>query len=481
MTYEIEAPAKVTFTGPQKSAFRSALTKCPQWESYRLSTGKSAADLTTKEMLALAEQWGIDAAAYGNVQGSGYTPKPRTVPPVVFDNLKNLLATKEANGQINAADAQHCHDILRTIYSKQDGWGTEKQRASIERDLYKPMEAPKAEPLPPFRKALDLPEAPTPAPASEAERDIAQAIAAAVAGVLAGHKGGTDEGRVIELIKEHGGRPAHVTFDLRAPALPDRKGEGLFHYRFPLLLAAVNAGVNVMLVGGAGSGKTTAAEQVAETLGLPFYFTGAIDSAYKLSGFIDAQGRIVSTSFRKAYEFGGVFLFDEMDASLAGAVLAFNAALANGQADFPDGMIKRHPDFRAIAATNTFGRGADRQYVGRLQLDAASLDRFACLAWDYDSAMEAALIGAPVPDGAPSPASVLPMTDPTAIQRESNRWIERVRNVRAKAEAQKVRHIVSPRATVMGAKLLAAGWQWNEVEESCMFKGLDSDSRDKIK
>jgi hypothetical protein len=32
----------------------------------------------------------------------------------------------------------------------------------------------------------------------------------------------------------------------------------------------------------------------------------------------------------------------------------------------------------------------------------------------------------------------------------------------------------------MGAKLLAAGWALPEVEESVLFKGLDSESRAKI-
>jgi len=71
-----------------------------------------------------------------------------------------------------------------------------------------------------------------------------------------------------------------------------------------------------------------------------------------------------------------LFLFDEIDASLPNAVLAFNAALANGYADFPDGMVKRHPRFACIAAANTFGMGADRIYVGRNQLDGADAGPF---------------------------------------------------------------------------------------------------------
>jgi hypothetical protein len=175
-----------------------------------------------------------------------------------------------------------------------------------------------------------------------------------------------------------------------------------------------------------------------------------------------------------------VFLFDEMDSSMPAALLAFNAALANGHADFPDGIIKRHPDFRAIAACNTFGGGANRQYVGRMQLDAASLDRFATLTWDYCPALEAALIGAPAPDDAPRPKNIKPLESQEAVQAHAINWHQRVLKARAKADAQKIRCVISPRATIMGAKLLAAGWALPEVEESVLFKGLDAESRAKI-
>ena len=290
---------------------------------------------------------------------------------------------------------------------------------------------------------------------------------------------GISEARVLELIQIHAPKPATVTIDLRTPNGPKVESGKLVHFKTPLLLSAVSAGVNVMLVGPAGSGKTTAAHMAADALGVPFYFTGAIDSAYKLTGFTDAQGRTVRTAFREAYENGGVFLFDELDGSLPSAVLAFNAALANGHADFPDGIVPRHKNFRAIAACNTFGNGASRQYVGRLQLDAASLDRFATMTWDYDTGLESALIGAECPDNSPKPVSIFPLSESEA-QTNAQKWLKTVLKTREKIESHKIRHVVSPRATVMGTKLLAAGWPWPEVMDSVLYKGLESDSRSKI-
>jgi hypothetical protein len=302
--------------------------------------------------------------------------------------------------------------------------------------------------------------------------------AAALLELLRKLGGGISESRVLELIHANASRPAHVTINLTAPGVT-LSGDSVMHHKFPLLAAAVAARVNTMLVGPAGSGKTTAAAQVAKALGLPFYGTGAINTEYKLSGFIDAQGRVISTAFRKAFEHGGVFLFDEIDGSLPGALLAFNSALANDWYDFPDANIKRHDDFRVIAGANTFGTGADRQYVGRNQLDAASLDRYAVLEWGYDEALEAAMIGADAPKGAPVPRSIEPLPA-ERVQAVAFQWVERVRKVRSAVNELKVRHVVSPRATVNGSRLLAAGFTWAEAEDAVIWKGLDADTRGKV-
>lgn len=227
------------------------------------------------------------------------------------------------------------------------------------------------------------------------------------------------------------------------------------HTALPTIVTAVVAGCSPFLVGPAGSGKTSLAEQVAKVLGRPFYMAARVTSEYKLMGFRDAHGNTVRTQFREAYEHGGVFLFDEVDASDADALTAFNAALANGLGEFPDGLIRRHENFVAIAAGNTFGRGADRQYVGRNQLDAATLDRFQIFEVDYDEQLELDISG-------------------------NTTWTRRVQAIRAAVAAEGVRHIVSPRASIMGAKLLAAGMEQRAVEEACIWKGLDDNNRSRV-
>ena len=90
-------------------------------------------------------------------------------------------------------------------------------------------------------------------------------------------------------------------------------------------------------------------------------------------------------------------MLDEMDASCPDTLVILNSALANGYFPFPCGRVKMHPDFHCISAGNTCGRGATEEYTGRTVLDAASLNRFVPMQFDYCPAIEKKLAGA---DGA---------------------------------------------------------------------------------
>jgi cobaltochelatase CobS len=256
--------------------------------------------------------------------------------------------------------------------------------------------------------------------------------------------------------------PKPITVTLKTSETGEEKALGVQHRLFPTLLKVCSAykvgrgHVNVWLAGPAGSGKTTAAQKVAEALELKYYFTGAISEPFSLLGFKNATGEYQRTAFREAYEHGGIFLFDEIDGSSNDAILPFNAATANGHCAFPDGIVERHKDCIIIAAGNTYGLGATADYVGRTKLDAASLDRYVFLSWPVDEALEFAIA-------------------------KNDSWVRRVQQVRAKAKERGIKVLVTPRASVNGAILLETGMGVSEVEEITLRKGMTDEQWAQVK
>lgn len=260
---------------------------------------------------------------------------------------------------------------------------------------------------------------------------------------------------------------------------------GVQHAHFDALLRAVTARCNCWLVGPAGGGKTSAAEAVATALGLPFYSKscGMQTTEASLLGFHHAGGETVRTLLREAFEHGGVFLLDEVDAASPAVLVVINALLANSFCAFPDGVVKKHQNFILIAGANTLGMGADRQYVGRQPIDAATLDRFITLDWGYDPRIEAMSAGVPMGAVAKMPVPVartfLPLD---GAEGRCVELVERIVSVRMAVEkmGKGVRFIVSPRASKHGTALIRVGWTVADALEACLWKGLDKDTRGKI-
>ncbi|MEE9293994.1 MAG: AAA family ATPase [Phycisphaerae bacterium] len=218
--------------------------------------------------------------------------------------------------------------------------------------------------------------------------------------------------------------------------------------------------LNILTVGPAGCGKTYAAEQVAKALGFSYGFlslSGGISEAHLIGRYVPTGegGRFEYTPalFVKFYREGGVFLLDEIDAADPNVLVVVNAALANGSMRLPDGTVaERHPDFVCIGAANTYGNGADRQYVGRNQLDSATLDRFAAcrLQFDYDTRLEA-----------------------SASNRDVCEWAQKLRD---KARAAGLRRVVSTRFIFDASDLLDAGAaSLEDVQRSLLLDWTDSD------
>lgn len=170
-----------------------------------------------------------------------------------------------------------------------------------------------------------------------------------------------------------------------------RTFDGVFHPMFVKVLRLAEKREPVFMVGRAGTGKNHIAEQIADALELEFHFMNAITNEFGLIGFIDANGNYHDTPFYRAYKDGGVFLLDEYDASVPEVGIALNAAIANGYALFPTGRVQRNEDFVCLANGNTWGTGANAEFVGRYQQDAASLDRFMQVEIEYCRNVEIAL------------------------------------------------------------------------------------------
>ena len=185
-------------------------------------------------------------------------------------------------------------------------------------------------------------------------------------------------------------QPARV-HEIRLPEKVE-KVEGITNPKYDEVLAMIAEGENVYLYGPAGSGKNVLCAQVAKGLGIPFYYQNTVLTKFDLSGFKNAVGDFEKTEFFEAFTKGGLFMLDEVDNSTAEAMVALNAALANGYYSFPGiGRVDVHPDFRCIAAGNTIGTGADSAYCGRYKLDASSRDRFCFEGIDYCEEIENAI------------------------------------------------------------------------------------------
>lgn len=241
--------------------------------------------------------------------------------------------------------------------------------------------------------------------------------------------------------------------------------EGNVHAMLPVVSRILGVGLHVMMVGPAGTGKSTIAAQAAEALGLEHYSISLSPQtpASALMGYMTATGEYVRSLFREAYENGGVFHFDEVDNSHPSTLAIVNAALANGHMAFPDGMVKRNENFRCVASANTYGRGPDRAYVGRQAIDAATLDRFTVVTVEVDEALEEALC----------------MSTGIASS-QVKRVLAYVRYLRTMAADYKLPLTFSPRASHGMCLLFAANFTASEAIEMRARRGISDADWNKV-
>lgn len=456
----------------QRSALRNAIISHDGWKNYRTAAGVTSDTMTVGDLFAAAEALGIDAAA-----ATGATPagddmdnehhKPR---PYDREQVNQLRGRWTAHSQhMSAKDTVFCNGVFQTIDQKQGGMATERQFSVLNKIIVR-AEAKadagfdKAKAAGMFGMFNQEAAKPAPAPVTvapvPAAGDPAHQLAALIAQMAGQSLNPETVARIVDerITAALAGIPS-VKIECKGVDGEWRAIDGHQHPRFKALLtAAASRNVeghhpNIWLSGPAGSGKTYAGKMVAKALGLPFVFNGALANAFELLGFIDAGGAYHRTAFREAFENGGVYMFDEVDGSDNSALLALNAALANGAAQFPDGRIERHADCVILASANTWGLGATAEYVGRSKIDAAFLDRFGVrFDWQYDTALEIAISGHEV-------------------------FARRVIAARERARQAGLKVLITPRASQAGAALIAAGMSEEDAAGLTYLANLTADQR----
>jgi len=257
----------------------------------------------------------------------------------------------------------------------------------------------------------------------------------------------------IEFVKEQVSYENSVQLNV-----PDDGEPELAHKQLDQLTKTIAAGLPTLMVGLPGTGKTYGAKQAAERLDIDFHSisVGTQTTKTDILGFVDANGNYKGTGFREAFENGGLFLMDEIDAGNPNVLIIINSAISNGFCEFPDGMVEGHDDFRFVATANTYGKGANKDFIGRNKLDGATLDRFVAIDWEIDEDLEEVLT-------------------------DNDAWLEKIRALREHSRETTWDFFVSPRSAIYGAKLLKAGFDMEEAAEMVLMKESDEDRKKKIK
>lgn len=408
-----------------RSRLRAAITAHHGWRAYRDAVGKGVAEFTKDDYLTACQALGIDAAAIIN-QSEGDAMKERTKDREQVNELRARLEAARPFLSLDAATK--AFSIMSTIDGRQSGMATDAQFAAIERTIATAGASHDTAAAMPAQINIPAPIAGT-----------GDAAGAALAAMVAPHIAAGVMASVMASVEKRLESVQTVQIEIARDGVAVGTADGHHHPLFATLCRALASrqkdgfAPNVWIAGPAGSGKTYAAKTFAKAAGLSFHFNGALSMPHELLGFIDAAGTYHRTPFREAFEKGGVYVFDEVDGSDNAALLALNAALANGRASFPDGAIERHKDCIIIATANTWGLGGTAEYVGRSKIDAAFLDRFGVrLLWSYDTALEVAISGNPD-------------------------FARRVQAARERARAAGLKVLISPRATMAGAALIAGG------------------------
>lgn len=239
---------------------------------------------------------------------------------------------------------------------------------------------------------------------------------------------------------------------------------------FQMMLDLAQMRRNILLVGPAGCGKTTAAGLLAKAMGMGNKFgkvggCGGLTESHLLGRYnpLEKEGKkYIPSEFVIRFEQGGVMLIDELDGADQNVLLALNPALdRSGELPLMNRPGKpvahKHKDFICICTANTFGTGSNRMYAGRNQLDASTLSRFqiGMIEVDYDKNIEKSIC-------------------------QDEELLERIWEIRRKMQESCLRRVIDTRF-IEDAWLMKSGKEWNNDKIiGQMLQGWSRDERNKV-
>jgi hypothetical protein len=272
------------------------------------------------------------------------------------------------------------------------------------------------------------------------------------------------------------------------PVIADTKDK---HYQYKWLVQAIGCctpqfAAGIYIGGPAGSFKTTAVEQAAADLGMTLFLCVPQATKHDVVGYVGVDRNYVETQVSAwvRHEGDAILCVDEVDGNMPQAQLAFNLIAANGKAIFGDKVIIVNGDGKytkvLVCTANTWGAGADAEYVGRAKLDGAFRNRFpVSIPWDYDTRLETRICKGMA-------IAIIKqnedLTDAEALER-TERCVRMVKDVQAARKYfadRGIKVIVSPRNSMAAVNMVARGFDPLKTWEFTVTATLSDDQANAI-